>query len=213
MRTNDSSTSRWLLAPVLAAVLSLTGSAQTRDRAAVPDVYKWNLADLYPNEAAWQADKAAIAKVVPTLAQFKGKLGELRLRPGRRARKGVVDRQDDVEARPCTRACCPIRTRATRRTYGDAAGDASSCTPASRREASFIEPEVLRFPAGTVDEVRRGRAAAQGLPLLPRGHRPPRAAHAERARGDAARARRRDQHDAVGHLQRLQQRRLSRIRA
>ena len=75
MRTNDSSTSRWLLAPVLAAALSLTGSAQTRDRAAVPDVYKWNLADLYPNEAAWQADKAAIAKVVPTLAQFKGKLG------------------------------------------------------------------------------------------------------------------------------------------
>ena len=75
MRTNDSSTSRWLLAPALAAALSLTGSAQTRDRAAVPDVYKWNLADLYPNEAAWQADKAAIAKVVPTLAQFKGKLG------------------------------------------------------------------------------------------------------------------------------------------
>src|SRR5262252_1707953 len=75
MPMQDLSTSRWVLAPALAVAITLTGSAQTRDRAAIPDAYKWNLTDLYPNEAAWQAERTAIAKVVPTLAQFKGKLG------------------------------------------------------------------------------------------------------------------------------------------
>ena len=59
MRTNDSSTSRWLLALALGAALTLTGFAQTRDRATVPDKYKWNLADIYPTDAAWRAEKDA----------------------------------------------------------------------------------------------------------------------------------------------------------
>src|SRR3954470_12474050 len=60
---------------VTVAVLSLTGSAQTRERSAVPDKYKWNLAEIYPTDAAWRAEKERIAKEVPSLAQFKGKLG------------------------------------------------------------------------------------------------------------------------------------------
>lgn len=43
----------------LVVALSLTIAAQERDRAAIPDKYKWNLADIYPSDAAWRAAKDA----------------------------------------------------------------------------------------------------------------------------------------------------------
>src|SRR5690242_18970795 len=54
--------------------LILTPTAQERDRAKVPDRYKWNLADIYPNEAAWRAAKDKLTGELPQLRQYKGKL-------------------------------------------------------------------------------------------------------------------------------------------
>src|SRR5690349_18522644 len=64
-----------LVAGALVAAIGLTAFAQTRERASVPARYTWNLADIYPNDAAWRAEKDAIAKQVPAIANFKGKLG------------------------------------------------------------------------------------------------------------------------------------------
>ncbi len=50
--------------------------AQERDRAGVPDHYKWNLADLYPSDEAWRSAKNAVVKDIPRLAVFKGTLGQ-----------------------------------------------------------------------------------------------------------------------------------------
>ncbi len=49
------------------------GATERKD---VPDKYKWNLADLYPSEAAWTKAKDALAKRVPEMAKFKGRLGK-----------------------------------------------------------------------------------------------------------------------------------------
>ena len=45
------------LAVVVAAVtcMSVLTIGQERDRAKVADKYKWNLADIYPDVAAWRA--------------------------------------------------------------------------------------------------------------------------------------------------------------
>src|SRR5258705_9383031 len=48
---------------------------QDRDRAAIGDKYKWNLTDLYPDDAAWRAAKDAIARELPTLRGYHGRLG------------------------------------------------------------------------------------------------------------------------------------------
>ena len=40
----------------------------------IADKYKWNLADLYPSEAAWRAAKEQLAAEIPTLDRFRGKL-------------------------------------------------------------------------------------------------------------------------------------------
>ena len=52
-----------LLLAALSA-LSLSALAQERDRSKVPEKYKWNLADLYPSDAAWRAAKDKVARPV-----------------------------------------------------------------------------------------------------------------------------------------------------
>ena len=53
-----------------------TGQAQQeRDRAKIADKYKWNLADIYPSEAAWRKQKEAITAEIPKLGEFQGTLG------------------------------------------------------------------------------------------------------------------------------------------
>jgi hypothetical protein len=46
-----------LLVVSAVAALTLAGVAQERDRAKIPDRYKWNLADIYPTSAAWRSGK------------------------------------------------------------------------------------------------------------------------------------------------------------
>jgi oligoendopeptidase F len=50
-------------------------AGQDRDRAAIGNNYKWNLADVYPDLAAWRAAKEAVARELPGLRRYQGKLG------------------------------------------------------------------------------------------------------------------------------------------
>ena len=54
--------------------ITLIGLAQERDRAKIPDKYKWNLSDIYPTEAAWRAAKEEIAAEIPALDRYRGRL-------------------------------------------------------------------------------------------------------------------------------------------
>jgi oligoendopeptidase F len=69
-------TSRATLALVLAAVLSAPAAPLAAERSEVPDKYKWNLADLYPSEAAWSQAREALAKRIPGLAAHRGHVGD-----------------------------------------------------------------------------------------------------------------------------------------
>src|SRR5205809_3472609 len=57
----------------VAALVTVLG-AQERDRAQIPDKYKWNLTDIYPSDAAWRAAKDAFATEIPSIAKYKGRL-------------------------------------------------------------------------------------------------------------------------------------------
>jgi oligoendopeptidase F len=63
----------WIVAAAL-ATLTITAVAQERDRTKIPDQYKWNLAELYANDAAWRAAKEKLAADIPQVKQFEGKL-------------------------------------------------------------------------------------------------------------------------------------------
>jgi oligoendopeptidase F len=59
------------------AVLTVLAAPATRavERSEIPEAYKWNLADLYQDEAAWVAAKQELTSIIPKLGQWQGKLG------------------------------------------------------------------------------------------------------------------------------------------
>jgi len=141
------------VSPVLALILAgvtLTGIAQTRDRASVPDKYKWNLTDIYPTDAAWRAEKDRIAKVVPSLAQFKGKLGT--------SASVLADALEQSSAIDKTMnrlyAYASLLSDQDTRDAGHHGMQQEMLQAYTNFGAavSFLEPEVLRCPAGTVEK-------------------------------------------------------------
>jgi oligoendopeptidase F len=71
--------SRAAIRPVLIVVvvvgMSVLMIGQDRDRAKVADAYTWNLAEVFQTEAAWRARKEAVTAELPTLRDFRGRLG------------------------------------------------------------------------------------------------------------------------------------------
>ena len=63
---------------IAAAVIALTAAAaaQERTREAISEQYKWNLSDLYANDAAWRAEKERLAATLPQAKPFAGTLGQ-----------------------------------------------------------------------------------------------------------------------------------------
>ena len=53
-----------MLALGVVVCMSVAILGQERDRAKVPDRFKWNLADVYPSDAAWRAEKDKIAAAI-----------------------------------------------------------------------------------------------------------------------------------------------------
>ena len=69
--------SRIRVAVVWFSVIGMTAtSAPAGERQSIPDKYKWNLADLYPSEAAWTKAKADLGRRIPDLARYRGQLGK-----------------------------------------------------------------------------------------------------------------------------------------
>jgi oligoendopeptidase F len=64
------------LAALTVAVTLSPIPAIARDRAEIPDRYRWNLSDLYPTEAAWTAARDDLARRIQALARNQGHLGD-----------------------------------------------------------------------------------------------------------------------------------------
>jgi oligoendopeptidase F len=134
---------------LLALAAGLTALAQTRERSSVPERYTWNLADLYPTEAAWRAEKDALAKQIPSVGAFKGQLGT-----SAAALADALERLSSVQ-----------KTLVRLIVYAGMLSDQDTRDAAHQgmqqeairlytdfaARASYLEPEVLRLPAGTVD--------------------------------------------------------------
>ncbi len=150
-----------ILSLVLGAA-TLTGLAQTRDRTSVPDNYKWNLADLYPTDAAWRSEKDAAAERVPALAQFKGKLGSSAAVLADALDTAVGGRQDLSRLYVYASMLADQDTRDA--AHQGMQQEMIQLATDFGAAVAFIEPEILRVPTGDGREVRRRRTAAEGVP-------------------------------------------------
>ena len=144
------------------AALSITAVAQERDRAKIPDKYKWNLADIYPNEAAWRAAKDKLAADIPSLGAFKGKLTS--------SPAPLADALDRIYA----------LSKELERVYSYASLLADQDTRISEHQgmrqemvqvaaafsaaASYVDPEILKAGKATIDKFVAAGAAAEAVP-------------------------------------------------
>ena len=125
-----------------AVALTLTTGAQERDRAKIPEKYKWNLTDLYRDPAAWRAAKDKLASELPQLRQFKG-----RLTSSAATLADALDRQYALE-KELSRLYVYASMLADQDTR-DAAHQGMrqemvQLAAAFNAESSFIEPELLQ---------------------------------------------------------------------
>jgi oligoendopeptidase F len=129
--------------------LSVVSSAQERDRSKIPDRYKWDLTALYRDDASWRAASEALATRLSSLAAFKGRLGESAavladalttewdLRKDLARQYAYANMLADQDTRDAAHQGMKQQMQQL-----DASFDAA---------AAFVEPEILRLPAGTID--------------------------------------------------------------
>ena len=141
---------RLILVVAALTVLTLSVRAQERDRSKISDKYKWNLADLYSTDADWRAAKSRAAAELPKLGTFKGKLAS---QPATLADALETMSALDKQLSRLYAYANMLADEDTRdsghqgmkqemvQLYSEFGG-----------QASFIEPEILRFRMGTVQK-------------------------------------------------------------
>ena len=126
-----------------------TATSDERDRASIPDQYKWNLADLYPSIEAWRAGKTRVASEIPRLRAWRGRLTSsasvladaLEMRDALRKDAVRLSVYADMLSDQDTRDA--VHQGMTQEMTQLGAGLAA--------EASYVEPEILRADQALIE--------------------------------------------------------------
>jgi oligoendopeptidase F len=131
------------------AVCSVALVAQERDRARIPDQYKWNLADIYPNEGAWRSAKDTLAAELTQMKQFEGKLTS-----SARALADALERQSalDKELSRLYAYAGLLADEDTRDSQHEGMRQEMTQLAAGfGAQTAFVEPELLRAGKATLE--------------------------------------------------------------
>ena len=141
-----------IAAAVVALAIALVNAppdAQQRERAQTPDRYKWNLTDIYPSDAAWRTAKDQLVEALPSLGQFKGRLGG-----SSEVLADALDRfyQVDKELSRLFVYASMHSDQDTRdATHQGMKQEMTELAAKVSAAGSFLEPEILRVPSVTVE--------------------------------------------------------------
>jgi oligoendopeptidase F len=126
-----------------------TVDGQERDRAKVPDRYKWNLADLYASDDAWRAAKDALVGDLPKVAAFKGTLGSS---PARLADALDTANRFAKDLQRLSTYAGLISDQDTRvAKYQGMTQEMQQVGATFGEQGAFIEPEILKIDKTTLD--------------------------------------------------------------
>jgi oligoendopeptidase F len=127
-------------------------------RADVPVEATWDLSDLFPDEAAWEAEFQAVERAGQALADYQGRLGTdaATLRAGLDA----LDRLRGRLMRVTVFAYLRNAQDGTNAAYQAAVSRAAALEARIEAGASFVDSEILALPAGVLE---RFRAEEPGL--------------------------------------------------
>ncbi len=134
--------------------LSLAGAgeglhAQERDRAKIPDKYKWNLTDIYPTDDAWKKAKEEFVKKLDGIGRYRGTLA------GSAANlKACLDYLSDLRkeyARLAIYASMESDQDTRDATHLAATQEIGQIGSDFAAKGAFFEPEILKMDRATID--------------------------------------------------------------
>jgi oligoendopeptidase F len=139
--------------PAVVVVTLLAGAAlaaQERDRSKVADRHKWNLAEIYPSDAAWRTGKEKLVAEIPKIREFQGKLAS---GPAALADAlDLVNRLNKDFSRLYVYASMMSDQDTRVSTYQGMQQEMIQIGSKLSAEAAFIEPEILKADRATIDK-------------------------------------------------------------
>ena len=137
----------WTL--LIVAVGPLASAQEERDRAKIPDKYKWNLAEIYPSDDAWGKAKEELVARIPQIAPLKGTLGT-----SPAALLAALDLQTGLNkqlARLYAYAGMSADQDTRESRYEALKQEISQIATRVASETSFVEPEILKLDRASID--------------------------------------------------------------
>jgi oligoendopeptidase F len=141
---------RPFVALLAAGLLTSVVAAQQKERAAVPDQYKWDLSKIYPSDAAWRAAKEKLSEEFPALAKFKGTLGSSPQQLATALETTTRLSKDFSRIYVYASMNSDQDTRVS--TYQGMQQEMAQLGAAFGAEVSFVEPEILKIDRATIDK-------------------------------------------------------------
>ncbi len=122
---------------------------EERDRSKIPDQFKWNLADIYPTDAAWKAAKEKLVAEIPSAKKYQGTL--------KMSAKQLLDCLDFVShmnkelSRLSSYAGMSSDQDTRDSKYLAMKQEMNSIGASYSASVAFIEPEILKIDRSTID--------------------------------------------------------------
>ena len=143
----------WLIIVLALALSGVTAAQETEtlmweSRGAIPEPYRWNIADILADEAAFDATVAEIEAMLPQLAAYQGRLGE-----SPEVLADALDLSNEIDrATEDTFVWAGQRQNTdTRDQEANATYDRARALAAKVNETeSFMRPEIAQIPADTL---------------------------------------------------------------
>jgi oligoendopeptidase F len=120
-----------------------------RDRARVPERYKWNLSDLFPSEEGWRAAKEQLVAELPALSRLRGTLAQSASRLADALE--LVTRLNKELGRAYVYASMLSDEDTRVSKYQGMQQEMTQIAAQLGAESAFIEPEILRMEPATLD--------------------------------------------------------------
>ncbi|MCX7984168.1 MAG: oligoendopeptidase F [Bacteroidetes bacterium] len=143
---------KWTLIGI-ALTTSTSASSQERDRAKIPEKYKWNLTDLYTSDEEWTKAKDVVKGQIPEISKFAGTLGT--------SAQQLYDCLHFVSSitkefeRLYSYASMSLDQDTRVQKYLAMQSEMSQIGSEFSARASFIEPEILRIDSARIEQFIR----------------------------------------------------------
>ena len=119
-------------------------------REEIPAEAKWAIEDLYKNDDEWEADFTRLKEHLPELSAYEGRLGESA--QTLLSMQRLCDKMNIIKKKVYVYANQRLHENTDNAVYQNLASRAQSLLVEMSERTSYIEPEIMELPEGTIEK-------------------------------------------------------------